>query len=94
MTSRKQAAAPAPDGETDARETLSSKSKPVSQGFLADIVLNAIEPGANQAVLIFLNIVFVLLLVTLAGVTVFTGINIHVIFLAVIALGLMVGFNL
>ena len=86
--------ASASEGETDARETLPRGSKPVSQGFLADIVLNTVEPGTNQAVLIFLNIVFVLLLVTLAGVTVVTGINIHVIFLAIIALGLMVGFNL
>lgn len=88
---------------TRSRSSSSSSSSPTStqdsaqgkpRGFLLDVVLNAIEPGVNNSVLIFLNGVFVLLLVTLAIVAVFTGINLHIIFLGVLALGLMIGFNL
>lgn len=64
------------------------------RGFLFDIVLNAVEPGVNNSVLIFLNGVFVLLLVTIVLVALLIGLNIHVIILGIIALGLMVGFNL
>ncbi len=67
---------------------------PESRGVFADIVLNTMEPGTNQTVLIFLNLVFLLLLATLAGVSVFTGVNIHVIVLGIITIGLCVGFNL
>ncbi len=70
------------------------KQNPEARGVFADIILNAVEPGTNLTVLIFLNVVFVLLLATLAGVSVFTGINIHVIILSIITLGLCVGFNL
>ena len=69
-------------------------SQSQSRGVFADIILNAVEPGTNQTVLIFLNLVFLLLLVTLAGVSVFTGINIHVIILGIITIGLCIGFNL
>lgn len=64
-----------------------------SRGFVADLILNAFEPGVNSSVLIFLNFVFFLLLVTLVAVTFITGINIHIIFLGILALGLMIGFN-
>ena len=64
-----------------------------TRGFISDLVLNAIEPGVNSSVLVFLNLVFLLLLATLAAITVFTGINIHIVFLGIVALGLMIGFN-
>ena len=65
-----------------------------SRGFFSDLVLNAFEPGVNSSVLVFLNVVFFLLLATLVAVTFVTGINVHIIFLGIIALGLMIGFNL
>ena len=64
------------------------------RGFVLDVVLNSIEPGVNSSVLLFLNGVFVLLLATLAVVAVFTGFNVHIIFLGVLALGLMIAFNM
>ena len=65
-----------------------------SRGFLSDIVLNTIEPGVNASVLIFLNVVFVLLLATLVGVSIVTGFSIHILIFGVLAVGLMVGFNM
>ena len=78
------------DSVDDAKHQ-SSRSEP--RGFVTDLVLNAVEPGVNSSVLIFLNLVFFLLLVTLVGITVITGLNIHIIFLGVVALGIMIGFN-
>ena len=63
------------------------------RGFVQDIVLNIFEPGVNQSVLIFLNLTFLLLLLTLVGLTVLVGFNLHILFLIVLAVGLMVGFN-
>ncbi len=76
------------------RQYNAGKQKEEPRGIFADIILNAVEPGTNLTVLVFLNVVFVLLLATLAGVSVFTGINIHVVMLGIITLGLCVGFNL
>lgn len=75
----------------DEKGEVSSTQEP--RGFISDLVLNAFEPGVNSAVLIFINLVFFLLLVTLVAVTFVTGINIHTIFLGILALGLMIGFN-
>ena len=74
-------------------EKEAAASNKESRGFLSDLVLNAFEPGVNSAVLIFLNLIFFFLLATLVAVTFVTGINIHVIFLGILALGLMIGFN-
>lgn len=63
------------------------------RGFVQDIVLNIFEPGVNQSVIIFLNITFVLLLLTLVGLTVLVGFDLHILFLIVLAVGLMAGFN-
>lgn len=79
--------------EHEKQEEKSHTSASESRGFVADLLLNAFEPGVNSSVLIFLNLVFFLLLVTLVAVTFITGINLHVIFLGILALGVMIGFN-
>ena len=72
----------------------SSPPAPQSQrGFVEDIVLNIFEPGANRSVLIFLNLTFVLLLLTLVGLTALVGPDLHILFLIALAVGLMAGFN-
>ena len=63
-------------------------------GFVSDIILNAVEPGVNYSVLLFLNIVFVLLFLTLVLFTFITDFNIHLIFLSILTLGLMIGLNM
>lgn len=63
------------------------------RGFVVDVILSAFEPGVNSSVLLFLNGAFVLLLCTLAVLTVFVGLNVHIVFLGFLALGVMVGFN-
>lgn len=76
--------------------TVTTPSPPAPQserGFVQDIVLNIFEPGVNQSVLIFLNLIFLLLLLTLIGVTVLVGFDLHILFLMVLAVGLMAGFN-
>ena len=67
--------------------------KPPSRGFIQDVVLNAVEPGINSSVLLFLNGVFVLLLLTLFLIALIVGLNIHLLFLAILSLGLMLAFN-
>ena len=63
------------------------------RSFVLDVLLNAVEPGVNTSVLLFLNGIFVLLLCTLAVVAIFVGLNVHIVVLGVLALGLMLGFN-
>ena len=60
---------------------------------MQDIILSVFEPGVNQSVLIFLNLAFVLLLLTLAGLTLLVGLDLHILFLIGLAIGLMAGFN-
>ena len=79
--------------EHEKQEEKSQTSVSEPRGFVTDLLLNAFEPGVNSSVLIFLNLIFFLLLVTLVAVTFITGINLHVIFLGILALGLMIGFN-
>lgn len=67
--------------------------QPEGRGFVQDIVLNIFEPGVNQSVLIFLNLSFVLLILTLIVLTVLVGFDLHVLFMTVLAVGLMAGFN-
>lgn len=71
----------------------SSSPNPEGRSFIQDVVLNAVEPGVNHSVLVFLNTIFVLLLCTLVAVTVLTGLNIHIILLGVLTLGLLLGLN-
>lgn len=75
------------------RDNISPPQPEQSRGFVSEVILNAIEPGVNASVLIFLNLVFVLLLATLVGLFFFTGFSIHILILGVLAVGLMVGFN-
>jgi len=63
------------------------------RGFVEDIILNAFEPGVNRSVLIFLNLTFLLLIITLIGLTILVGFNLHVLLLTALAIGLMAGFN-
>ena len=65
-----------------------------SRGFILDVVLNAFEPGVNNSVLLFMNIVFVLLLCSLVAITFIIGFNIHLLILGILAFGLMLAFNL
>lgn len=65
-----------------------------SCGFVSDIILNAVEPGVNYSVLLFLNIVFILLLVTLVVLTLVTNFNIHLIIFSILTVGLMIGLNM
>ena len=65
-----------------------------NRGFLADVVLNAIEPGVNRSVLVLVNVVFVVLLVTLVTIMVFlVGLNVHVIIMCTLAAGVLIGLN-
>ena len=63
------------------------------RGFVQDIILNIFEPGVNRSVLIFLNLAFGLLLLTLVGLTLLVGLDLHILLLTVLAVGLMIGFN-
>lgn len=65
-----------------------------SCGFVSDIILNAVEPGVNNSVLIFLNIVFTLLLLTLVALILLTGFNIHLVLFSILTVGLMIGLNM
>ena len=65
-----------------------------SCGFVSDIILNAVEPGINYSVLLFLNVVFILLLVTLVTLMILVGLNIHLLVFSVLTVGLMIGFNM
>lgn len=77
----------------DASSSTPTVAPPSGRGFVQDIVLNIFEPGVNQSVLIFLNLTFLLLILTLIGITVLVGFDLHILFLMVLAVGLMVGFN-
>ena len=77
-------------GEHEKQEEKSQSSASEPRGFVTDLLLNAFKPGVNSSVLIFLNLIFFMLLVTLVAITFITGI---VVFLGILALGLMIGFN-
>ena len=61
---------------------------------MSDIILNALEPGVTYPVLLFLNIVFVLLLVTLVMLILLVGFNIHLLVFLFLTAGLMIGLNM
>ena len=76
----------------DQQKTLSHGGP--ARGFIADVVLSAVEPGVNGSVLVLVNAVFVLLLVTLTLILVFlTGFNVHVIVMCLLSLGVLIGVN-
>lgn len=65
-----------------------------SRGFFSDIVLNAIQPGVNYSVLLFLNIVFGLLLLTVLVLAIVTNFNVHLVVFAILTAGLMISLNM
>ena len=65
-----------------------------SSGFVSDIVLSAIQPGVNYSVLLFLNIVFGLLLLTIVVLVILTNFNIHLVVFAILTVGLMISINM
>ncbi len=69
-------------------------SKNQSCGFVTEVFQNAIQPGVNYSVLLFINIVFGLLLLTTVTLTVITDFNIHLIFFTILTAGLMVALNM
>ena len=77
----------------DASSSTPTVAPQSGRGVVQDIVLNIFEPGVNRSVLIFLNLTFLLLILTLIGITVLVGLDLHILFLMVLAVGLMVGFN-
>lgn len=61
---------------------------------MTDVVLNAVEPGVNPSVLMFINVVFLLLLLTLILIIAFsTGYKTYMVLLVILAFGLFIGFN-
>ncbi len=80
--------------EPDTDDVGASPSEKRPGGFVSDIILNAVEPGVNYSVLLFLNIVFVLLFSTLVIFIFVTDFNLHLIFLSILTLGLMIGINM
>lgn len=73
---------------------MDSDQSDAKRGFVADVVLNAVEPGVNQSVLICFNLVCVVLLATLVTIMVFlVGLNVHVIIMSTLACGVLVGVN-
>lgn len=78
----------------DSKSGSNAEDKSQPRGFVSDVVLNAFEPGVNRSVLLFLNIVFILLLLTLVALCFVTGLNFHFAFLLVLTVGLMIALNL
>lgn len=71
-----------------------SQTEGRSSGFVSDIILNAVEPGVNTSVILFINIVFGLLLVTAVALTIITGFSIHLIIFSILTVGLMIALNM
>lgn len=78
--------------ENEVQSASQTEGRP--SGFVSDILLNAVEPGVNTSVIIFINIVFGLLIVTAVTLTIFTGFNIHLIFFSILSVGLMIALNM
>lgn len=69
--------------------------RPVTRRFtFSDIAANAFEPGVNKSVLLFINVVFLLLLLTIVLIIQFsTGYKLYMILLITLAFALFIGFN-
>lgn len=84
--------------EREGVETVADKNGAAPEGeprgFVSDIIMNAVEPGVSYSVLLFLNIVFLLLLLTLVALMLLTGFNIHLMVFSILTVGLMIGFNM
>lgn len=79
---------------TDFAVKTTSQTEEKTSGFVSDIILNAVEPGVNNSVIIFINIVFGLLLVTAVALTIVLGFNIHLIVFSILTAGLMIALNM
>lgn len=83
-----------PSSQSSSGASASVQRKEEPRGFVSDIILNAIEPGVNKSVLLFLNIIFVLLLITLIAQSFLIGFNVHLIIMSILTVGLMIGVNM
>lgn len=63
------------------------------RGFLNEIGASIFESGANTSVIIAINCMFSALIVTLCVLMLLWGINIHFVFMTVLAVGLMMSIN-
>ena len=62
-------------------------------GFFNDIGASIFESGANKSVIIATNCIFIALIVTLCALMLLWSVNIHLIFITVLAIGLMISIN-
>ncbi len=83
----------ATDGDGGSNGSSKAAAPDNSRGFVSDIVLNAIEPGVNTSVLIFINVVFALLLFTVVGILLIEF-NVLLLTFGLLAAGLMIGVNM
>lgn len=63
------------------------------RGFFDEIGASIFQSGANASVILAINCIFSALIITLFALMVFYGINIHLIFMTVLAVGLMISIN-
>ena len=63
------------------------------RGFFEDIGASIFEPGANSAVIVAINCTFCGLIISLGVLMLLWGVNIHLVFLAVLAGGLQLAIN-
>ena len=64
-----------------------------NMGFFEEIGASIFESGANSSVVIATNCIFGALIVTLCALLLAWGINIHLIFLTILAVGLLISLN-
>lgn len=62
-------------------------------GFFNEIGASIFESGANSSVIIAINCIFSALIITLCALMLLWGVNIHLIFMTVLATGLMISIN-
>lgn len=62
-------------------------------GFFNEIGASIFESGANNSVVIATNCIFGVLIVTLCALMLLWSVNIHLIFITVLAVGLMISIN-
>ena len=61
---------------------------------VSQVILNAVQPGVNHSVLLFVNAIFLLLLLTIVLVIAFsTGLKLYMVLMIIIAFALFIGFN-
>ena len=63
------------------------------RGFFDEIGASIFESGANSSVVIAINCIFSALIITVCALMLVWGVNIHFIFITVLAVGLMISVN-